>query len=84
MAIQTSDLQAERELLVKDFEALSERIKKVEVELAQMKGNLNAVHGAVQQIDKLITKSEEAVEYETELDGMPKQKAEALAIATGS
>ena len=81
MAIQTSDLQAERELLVKDFEALSERIKKVEIELAQMKGNLNAVHGAVQQIDKLITKSEEAVEYE---DGMPKEKAEALAIATGS
>ena len=75
MTISTSDLQAERELLVKDFEALSDRIKKVEVELAQMKGNLNAVHGAVQQIDKLIVKSGE--------DKMPKEKAEALAMATG-
>src|SRR6056300_535448 len=58
MALQTTDLQAERELLAKDFEALSERIKKVDVELIQMKSNLNAVHGAIQQIDKLITMSE--------------------------
>jgi len=79
MTISTSDLQAERELLVKDFEALSDRIKKVEVELAQMKGNLNAVHGAVQQIDKLIVKSGEELEVE---DKMPKEKAEALAMAT--
>ncbi len=77
MAIQTTDLTAERELLAKDFEALSDRIKKVEVELAQMKGNLNAVHGAVQQIDKLIAMSEKD-------PAMPKEKAEALAIATGS
>jgi len=33
MTISTSDLQAERELLVKDFEALSDRIKKVEVDV---------------------------------------------------
>jgi septal ring factor EnvC (AmiA/AmiB activator) len=75
MAIQTTDLQAERELLAKDFEALSERIKKVDVELIQMKSNLNAVHGAIQQIDKLITMSEND-------KSMPKEKAEALAMAT--
>tara|TARA_Y100001937_G_C6914704_1_gene239012 strand:+ start:52 stop:285 length:234 start_codon:yes stop_codon:yes gene_type:complete len=76
MAIQTTDLQAERELLVKDFDALSQRIKQVDTELAQMKGNLNAVHGAIQQVDKLITLSEK--------DGkeMPKEKAEALRMAT--
>tara|TARA_R100001463_G_scaffold64189_1_gene117278 strand:+ start:770 stop:1000 length:231 start_codon:yes stop_codon:yes gene_type:complete len=75
MAIETKDLMAERELLQKDFEALSTRIKQVDIELIQMKSNLNAVHGAVQQIDKLITMSEK--------DGkMPKEKAEALAMAT--
>ena len=75
MAIQTTDLQAERELLAKDFDALSERIKKVDVELIQMKSNLNAVHGAIQQIDKLITMSEND-------KSMPKEKSEALAMAT--
>ena len=75
MAIQTDDLHEEKKLLVKDFEALSERIKKVDVELIQMKSNLNAVHGAIQQIDKLITMSEND-------KSMPKEKAEALAMAT--
>tara|TARA_B100000035_G_C20519032_1_gene344581 strand:- start:45 stop:275 length:231 start_codon:yes stop_codon:yes gene_type:complete len=75
MAIHTSDLQAERELLQKDFDALSTRIKQVDVELIQMKSNLNAVHGAIQQIDKLITMSEKD-------KSMPKEKAEALAMAT--
>ena len=67
MAIQTSDLISQRELLAKDFDALSERIKKVDVELIQMKSNLNAVHGAIQQVDKLISISEKAGK-----DKMPK------------
>ena len=76
MSISTNDLMAEREVLQKDFAALSSRIKQVDVELAQMKGNLNAVHGAIQQVDKLIKLSEK--------DGkeMPKEKAEALRMAT--
>ena len=75
MAIQTSDLISQRELLAKDFDALSERIKKVDMELVQMKSNLNAVHGAIQQVDKLISISEKD-------KSMPKEKAEALAMAT--
>ena len=54
MSINTNDLNSEREILVKDFEALQQRIKQVDAELIQMKSNLNAVHGAIQQIDKLI------------------------------
>jgi len=76
MAIQTSDLVSQRELLAKDFDALSERIKKVDIELIQMKSNLNAVHGAIQQVDKLIAISEKD-------KSMPKEKAEALTMATG-
>ena len=75
MSITIDELKSEKETLVKDFEAMSSRIKQVDSELAQMKSNLNAVHGAVQQIDKLILQSESKNE-------MPKQKAEALNIAT--
>ena len=58
MSINTNDLNAEREVLVKDFEALQQRIKQVDMELIQMKSNLNAVHGAIQQVDKFIKMSE--------------------------
>ena len=75
MSIKLSDLQNEREVLVKDFDALKERISQVDRELIAMKSNLNAVHGAIQQIDKLITMSEKD-------KSMPKEKAEALAMAT--
>jgi hypothetical protein len=77
MSIETNDLTAEREVLVKDFEALSQRIKQVDAELIQMKSNLNAVHGAIQQVDKLIKLSETNGK-----DKMPKEKEEALKIAT--
>jgi chromosome segregation ATPase len=75
MAIETNELQSEREVLVKDFDALSQRIKQVDAELITMKSNLNAVHGAIQQIDKLITLSDGKKE-------MPKDKEKALEIAT--
>ena len=76
MAIQLSDLENEREVLVKDFEALQSRIKQVDQELIQMKSNLNAVHGAIQQVDKLIKISEDNKK-------LPDEKEKALNIATG-
>ena len=75
MSINTIDLQNERDVLVKDFDALKDRIKTVDAELIQMKGNLNAVHGAIQQVDKLIKMSEETTK-------MPEEKEKALNIAT--
>tara|TARA_Y100000768_G_C23462828_1_gene444539 strand:+ start:27 stop:257 length:231 start_codon:yes stop_codon:yes gene_type:complete len=75
MSINTNDLNAEREVLVKDFEALQQRIKQVDMELIQMKSNLNAVHGAIQQVDKFIKMSEESTK-------LPDEKEKALNIAT--
>ena len=75
MSINTSELKAEREVLAKDFEALQSRIKQVDMELIQMKSNLNAVHGAIQQVDKLIEKSEKNTK-------LPDEKEKALNIAT--
>jgi hypothetical protein len=54
MTIDETILLAERNLLKKDFDTLSEKIKQFETDLGILKSNLNAVHGAIQQIDKLI------------------------------
>ena len=75
MSINTNDLQNEREILVQHFDDLKERIKQVDAELIQMKSNLNAVHGAIQQVDKLIKMSEESTK-------LPDEKEKALNIAT--
>ncbi len=54
MIIDETILLSERTLLKKDFDILSDKIKQFELDLGQMKGNLNALHGAIQQTDKLI------------------------------
>jgi hypothetical protein len=54
MAIDEQTLNTERLLLKKDFDTLSDKIRQFELDLGQMRGNLNALHGAIQQTDKLI------------------------------
>jgi hypothetical protein len=54
MTIDEQTLSTERLLLKKDFDNLSDKIRQFELDLSQMKGNLNALHGAIQQTDKLI------------------------------
>ena len=59
MAIDEQTLSTERLLLKKEFDTLSDKIRQFEIDLGQMKGNLNALHGAIQQTDKLIKMSKE-------------------------
>ena len=54
MSIDEKILVEERLLLKKDFDTLSDKIRQFELDLGQMRGNLNALHGAIQQTDKLI------------------------------
>ena len=54
MSIDEQTLNTERLLLKKEFDTLSDKIRQFEIDLGQMKGNLNALHGAIQQTDKLI------------------------------
>ena len=54
MDITLETLQEEKILLQKDFDDMTKNIKKFEVDLAQMKANLNAINGAIQQVNKLI------------------------------
>jgi len=73
MAIDKDTLLKEREILKNDFDTLVNRIQTVEKDLGTMKSNLNAVHGAIQQVDKLL---------KLVGDEMPAQKEKALNIAT--
>ena len=79
MAIDEKTLLAEREVLEKDFNALNDRIKQVDKDLITMKSNLNAVYGAIQQVDKLLGKLKPA---DTEKKPMPAEKEKALNLAT--
>ena len=76
MSIDDKILLSEREVLKKDFDTLSERIRQVEKDLGTMKGNLNAVYGAIQQVDKLIALSNKSG------NKMPEEKERALNLAT--
>ena len=85
MAIELSTLQSERETLQKDFDTLSARIKQVDADLITMKSNLNAIYGAIQQVDKLIAKDSGTTgekQLLTEKEPMPADKQAALNVAT--
>ena len=56
MAIDMATLQEEKVLLQKDFEEMKKNIQKVEVDLVQMRANMNAINGAIQQTDRLLNK----------------------------
>jgi uncharacterized protein YlxW (UPF0749 family) len=47
-------LQKEKTQLQEDFSKLGVQVKQVETDLGQMKANLNAINGALQEVNKLI------------------------------
>jgi|APGre2960657505_1045072.scaffolds.fasta_scaffold03767_8 hypothetical protein len=67
MNIDEKTLLSEKELLTKDFNSISEKIKQVEIELGSMRSNLNAIYGALQQTDKLLKMSETKITYSDEI-----------------
>ena len=79
MAIDEKTLLEERKVLEEDFNTTKDRIAKVEKDLNNMKNNINAVYGAIQQIDKLIVLAKSGKE---EKKSMPPEKEQALNIAT--
>ena len=59
MSISIDKLIEEKTLLQKDFDQLSKKIKQVEIEVVQMRANMNALNGAIQQTNKLISMAQE-------------------------
>ena len=56
MAIDMATLQEEKGLLQKDFDEMRKNITKVENDLIQMRANMNAINGAIQQTDRLLNR----------------------------
>jgi len=77
MSIEKLEIEKERESLRLDFETINGNIKKMEGDLKTLRNNLNAVYGAIQQCDKFL-----ATIKEKDDKPMPKEKQEALAVAT--
>jgi len=69
-------LKQEEESLTKDFETLKQKLDQLEKSKVQLTNNMNAVYGALQQVQKLM-KLESG-----EKQSMPPEKQEALNIAT--
>ena len=77
MSIDEKTLLAERKVLEEDFNTTKDRIAKVEKDLINMKNNINAVYGAIQQIDKLLVLTRK----DGEKKPMPAEKEKALNLA---
>ena len=75
MAIDLQTLQEEKTLLQKDFDEMKRNITKVEMDLVQMKANMIALNGAIQQTNRLINK--------IEAEGEEKSKALKEMVAKG-
>ena len=56
--ITLKDIIEERDILQSDFDKMSSHIRKVELDLSQMKANMNAVDGSLQVIKNLLKKAE--------------------------
>tara|TARA_B110000971_G_C19950580_1_gene473164 strand:- start:442 stop:684 length:243 start_codon:yes stop_codon:yes gene_type:complete len=76
--IDEKTLLEERKVLENDFNTTKERIVQVEKDLGNMKSNLNAVYGAIQQVDKLLT----LVKPADDKKEMSVEKEKALNLAT--
>ena len=64
MAISKEKLIEERDNLQAQFDTVRQEIVKAEKQVEQMKGNLNALNGAIQQTNKLIGMIDEEKEDE--------------------
>ena len=76
MTISKDDLLKRKEDIVTDYNKLVEEISKGEGQIKVMKDNLNALAGALQQVELFIK------QIEDDGDPMPPEKQQALDLAT--
>jgi hypothetical protein len=76
MTISKDNLLKRKEEIVTDYNKLVEEIGKGEQNLKVMRTNLNALSGALQQVDLFIK------QIEDDGDPMPEEKRQALEMAT--
>ena len=76
MTISKDNLLERKEQIVTDYNKLVEEISKGESQVKVMKDNLNALAGALQQVEMFIK------QIEDDGDPMPAEKQQALDLAT--
>ena len=76
MTISKDNLLKRKEQIVTDYNKLVEEISKGESQIKVMKDNLNALAGALQQVEMFIK------QIEDDGDPMPPEKQQALEMAT--
>ena len=76
MTISKDNLLERKEQIVTDYNKLVEEISKGEGQIKVMKDNLNALAGALQQVEMFIK------QIEDDGDPMPAEKQQALDMAT--
>jgi predicted nuclease with TOPRIM domain len=64
MSISKEQLIEERTKLQAEFDAVRQDIVKIETQLGSLRSNLNALNGAIQQTNKMISMVEEKKEDE--------------------
>ena len=79
MSISKDDLTKRQEELQTNFDAMKDRIKSMDIELGNLKANLNATAGALQMVNQLLADIDSKAESK---EPMPAEKMEALNIAT--
>ena len=79
MSISKDVLIKRQEELQTNFDTMKDRIKSMDIELGNLKANLNATAGALQMVNQLLADIDSKAESK---EPMPAEKMEALNIAT--
>jgi predicted nuclease with TOPRIM domain len=79
MSISKDELIKRQEELQTNFDTMKDRIKSMDIELGNLKANLNATAGALQMVNQLLADIDSKAESK---EPMPAEKMEALNIAT--
>ena len=79
MSISKDDLTKRQQELQTNFDTMKDRIKSMDIELGNLKANLNATAGALQMVNQLLADIDSKAESK---EPMPAEKREALNLAT--
>ena len=79
MSISKDELIKKQDELQKSFDTMKDRIKSMDIEIGNLKANLNATAGALQMVNQLLADIDSKAESK---EPMPAEKMEALNIAT--
>ena len=79
MSISKDELIKKQDELQKSFDTMKDRMKSMDIEIGNLKANLNATAGALQMVNQLLADIDSKVESK---EPMPAEKMEALNLAT--